>query len=528
MEIIINNVTLRLNEDESMLISKIATLLKISSSNIESYIIIKKAIDARKKNDILFVYSCRVKIKINKDFSNNKNVRKVEYVEELSIPRIISKKRPVIVGFGPSGMMLGLYLSRAGMKPIIVERGKNVEEREKDILLFKNKGIFSSKSNVCFGEGGAGTFSDGKLTTGIKDPRIRFVINEFIKHGAPKEIYYEAHPHIGSDYLKRIVKSIREEIISLGGEVRFEHTFIDYEEKEDKISSLTCIDEKGKSYSLETDDLILAIGHSARDTFCMLNRNNLKMNPKPFSIGVRIEMKQEELNKAQYGASYNNVKLKPAEYKVVEHLPNGRSVYSFCMCPGGEVVASNTEENTILVNGMSYFKRDLDNANSALLVSVKVEDYYKNSPLDGMYYQEEMERKAFNKDCPYFAPVQLVGDFLLKKKSTKIGKVIPSYKPGYYFASLDDILPDYICSSLREGIIKLKNKLHTLEEMDNVLTGVETRSSSPISIPRDADGNSSCKGIYPCGEGASYAGGIMSACIDGLRIAECINKKYNK
>jgi hypothetical protein len=260
----------------------------------------------------------------------------------------------------------------------------------------------------------------------------------------------------------------------------------------------------------------------------MLHHHQLKMNPKPFSLGVRVEMKQDDVNKAQYGNAYLNKKLKPAEYKLVAHLDNGRCVYSFCMCPGGVVVGSNTEENTILVNGMSYFKRDLENANSALLVNVNVDDYYVDSPLDGMYLQQEIERKAFNPQYPYYAPVQLVGDFLNHQISTKIGNVQPSYLPGYYFASLDDILPSFICSSLREGIKILSNKLTSLRKYDNVLTGVETRSSSPISIPRDENGYSSIKGIYPCGEGASYAGGITSACIDGLRIGECIKNKYLK
>ncbi|MDD6302739.1 MAG: hypothetical protein PUA56_05550 [Bacillales bacterium] len=527
MDLILNNVILFLDENEDRLIYKAAKQLKVNASIINNLQIIKKAVDARKKDHIIFVYSLKISLNKEYDFSWNKNVRKVDYVEEIQINKIHSKYRPIIIGFGPSGMFAGLYLARAGMNPIIYERGKCIEEREIDVEKFKSSGIFNSSSNVCFGEGGAGTFSDGKLTTGIKDKRIRFVINELIKHGAPKEISYEAHPHIGSDYLKIVVKNIRKEIISLGGEIFFNHTFLEYTSVDGKIDNVIIKDDKQRVFSVKTDDLILSIGHSARDTFKMLYNKGILINPKPFSVGVRIEMKQEELDKGQYGKEYKNPKLKRAEYKIVEHLSNGRCVYSFCMCPGGEVVASNTEENSILVNGMSYFKRDMENANSALLVSVNVDDYYKSSPLDGMYFQEELEKKAFNIDYPYFAPVQLVGDFLNNRISTHIGSVKPSYKPGFYFARLDDILPSFITNSLRDGLNHMGKRLKPLVNKDNVLTGVETRSSSPITIPRDDNGNSSVLGIYPCGEGAGYAGGIMSAAIDGLRICECIERKYN-
>ena len=526
MKFILNNLVLKLKDDENKLKNKIKDALGGYPNVSFSYKIIKKAIDARKKNDILFVYSCIVDTSIDVDLNNIKGAKEINFIEELDIPKFETKNRPVIVGFGPAGMFAGLYLARAGLKPIILERGKKVEEREEDIRLFKEKGIFSSLSNVCFGEGGAGTFSDGKLTTNVNDPRIRFIINEFISHGAKEEIYYEAHPHIGSDYLRIVVKNIREEINSLGGEVKFESRFISF--KEDSSNNLKSISYEDKSgiHEIKTEDLVLAVGHSARDTFKMLYDSNIHMIPKPFSMGVRVEMKQSEVNKAQYGKEYKNPKLKPAEYKIVTHLDNGRGVYSFCMCPGGVVVGSNTEENSIVTNGMSYFARDLENANSALLVSVKVEDYYKNSPLDGMYFQEEIEKKAFNKDHPYKAPCQLVGDFLKDIKSTKLGSVKPTYEPGIYFARLDDILPSFISSSLREGIPLLANKMNALRHYDNVLTGVETRSSSPLTIPRDDNGFSSVKGIYPCGEGAGYAGGITSAAVDGLRIAECIKKRY--
>ena len=524
MQIIVNNVILTLREDESCFRSKILKILKINEKDLVEFKLIKKAVDARKKTNIIFVCSFLVSLKKEYKF-NNPNIRNINFIEDLEIPEIKVKHRPIIVGFGPAGMFLGLYLARAKTRPIILERGKSIEDRQKDIDKFKETGIFDSDSNVCFGEGGAGTFSDGKLNTGIKDPRIRFCLNEFIKHGAPKEIYYEAHPHVGSDNLRKVVKSIREEIIALGGEVRFEHQFIDFK-KTDNIA--VKIKNNENVYELFTDDLILSIGHSARDTYKMLYDNGIFMKPKDFSMGVRIEHLQELVNYSQYGKEYKNPKLPVADYKLVVHLPNNRTLYSFCMCPGGEVVASNSENNSIVTNGMSYFKRDLDNANSALLVNVRVEDYFRNSPLDGIDFQKKYEELAFNCNYPYFAPVQRVDDFLKNSISTSLGSVTPSYKPGFYFASLENMLPDFVIESLKIGIPMLQKKFPFFKDEEAVMTGVETRSSSPIVIPRDDKGYSNISSIYPCGEGASYAGGIMSAAIDGLRIGELIKNKYLK
>lgn len=527
MEFILNNLTLHLHEDEKEIKKKIILSLKLEKNDIFSYKIIKKAVDARKKYDILIVYSCIISIDKEIDISQNKNAKLVSSFENLYVPKIKMDKRPVVVGFGPAGMFLGLYLARANTRPIILERGKCVEKRQEDVALFKEKGIFSSLSNVCFGEGGAGTFSDGKLMTNINDSRIRFILKEFIDHGAPKEIYYEAHPHIGSDYLQVVVKNIREEIISLGGEVHFESLFTNYTVCDNRVKEIEYVS-NGVTHHIETDDLILAIGHSSRDTFKVLYENKMHIEPKPFSLGVRVEMKQSEVNKAQYGKESGNKKLKAAEYKLVTHLPNGRSVYTFCMCPGGVVCASNTNEEEIVSNGMSYFARDLENANSALLVNVKVEDYYKNSPLDGMYFQEQIERRAFSKEYPYYAPIQLVGDFLNNKCSTHIGSVKPTYLPCVYFRKMDDILPPFVVESLREALPILGNKMKALKNYDNVLTGVETRSSSPITLPRDERGFSGVEGIYPCGEGAGYAGGITTAALDGIKIGECIAKRYSE
>lgn len=527
MQVIVNNVFLSLDDEEDKLEYKLAKILRIQKEEIESYKIIKKAVDARKKQNIIFVYSLLVTLKHNIDISSYKDVCVPHFIEKLDIPVIKMKHRPVVVGFGPSGMFLALYLARANTNPIVIERGKSVEERDKDILNFKTKGEFLCESNTCFGEGGAGTYSDGKLTTGIKDPRIRFCLNEFIKHGAPKNIYYEAHPHIGSDYLKSVVKNIRQEIISLGGEVLFEHKLVDLNIINNKISSVT-IEHDNKKNEIKTDDVILAIGHSARDTFKMLFERNIFMQPKPFSMGVRIEHLQSEVNKSQYGKEYKNKKLPVADYKLAVHLPNGRTLYSFCMCPGGVVVGSNTMSDSIVTNGMSFFKRDLENANSALLVNVNIEDYYKSSPLDGMYYQEKYEKLAFNKNYPYFAPMQRVDDFILNQETKNIGRVKPSYQPGVYFTNLNKLLPDFVGQSLKLGIPLLAKKYPFFKDYSATMTGIETRSSSPIKIPRNEIGETNIIGVYPCGEGASYAGGIMSAAIDGLRIGEFIKNKYNK
>lgn len=528
MEIVVSNFVLKIYETEDIIVDKLSSFLNVDKKYISSYKIVKKALDARKKNSLLYVYSLRVILNKDFDFSNNKNVKLYDAKkDEYIIPILKSDKRPIVVGLGPCGLICAYYLAKAKLNPIVIEMGKDVDARILDVENFKLGRSFNSRSNVCFGEGGAGTFSDGKLMTGIKDDRIRFILDTLITYGAPKEIGYLAHPHIGSDNLRNVVKNIRKEIIRLGGEVYFEHQFIDFETENNNVSKVFVRDLKeGTTKEFLTDDLILAIGHSSRETFKLLYDKKININPKPFSIGVRLEMLQKEVNEAQYGKNNLKYNLPPAEYRLVTHLPSGRGVYSFCMCPGGEVVASNTETNSILVNGMSYFKRDLENANSAILVSVNVEDYYKGNPLDGMYFQESIERKAFNKDYPYFAPVQRLGDFLKGQKSTYIGKVKPSYKPGYYFASLDEILPTFISSSLKEGLISLGNKLTSIKDEDNILTGVETRSSSPIHILRDKLGQSNIRGIYPCGEGASYAGGITSSMVDGLRVGEFIKNKY--
>lgn len=529
MDFILNNVYLPIDKEESELPEIACKMLKVERSYLNSFTILKKSVDSRDKKNILFVYS--LLINLNRYFNHikiNPNVRKNNLVNELKVPKVKSSKRPIVVGFGPCGMFTALILAKAGLNPIIVERGKKVEERIKDVEAFKSQGRLDKESNFCFGEGGAGTFSDGKLNTGVNDPKIRFVLNELVKFGAPEEIKIEGHPHIGSDKLIKVVRNIRNKILSLGGNFLFETKFIDFIEENGILRGIKIL-KNGNEEILECDDCILCIGHSARDTFVNLYNHHLLMRPKPFSLGVRIEHLQEDLTKTQYGSHASNPKLPIPDYKQVVHLKNGRTVYTFCMCPGGEVVGTPTSEKMVVTNGMSYYKRNLVNCNSALLVNVNVDDYFVNSPLDGIYFQEIIEKSAFNSQYPYYAPCQKVSDFLTNQVSSEFLSVKPSYKPGVYMADLNKILPPFVAESLKEGIKQIGKKLKIFKNPDAVLTGVETRSSSPISIPRDANTlSSSVTNLYPGGEGASYAGGIMSSALDGIKIALQIIEKYKE
>ena len=487
---------------------------KIKPEEVSKWYIYKKSIDARKKEDIYYNYTLDLELK------DKKKENKFEKVEEYKFPEIQvtrnSKYPPIIIGAGPAGLFAGLILVENGLKPIILERGKKVEERIKDVEDFIQNKKFNTASNIQFGEGGAGTFSDGKLNTGNSAGIYsRKVLEEFVRFGAPEEILYTAKPHIGTDNLRNIVKNIREYIISKGGQVLFNEQVTDFEIEDGKIIAVKC------SKRIETDSVILAIGHSARDTFKRLYELGVEIQPKNFAVGVRIEHLQEDINRAQYGTQ-TKLKIPTADYKLVYHAQNGRTCYTFCMCPGGQVMASNSEENSIVTNGMSNFARDGRNANSAVLVNVTVDDYYKNTPLDGMYFQEDLERKAFELGgSNYNAPAQKVGDFLENKATTEFGKVQPTYMPGVTGANLNEILPEFVSETLKEGIIELDKKLHGFADKDAILTGVETRSSSPVQITRDKNNLNSVnvQGLYPCGEGAGYAGGIMTAAIDGIKCA---------
>jgi len=436
--------------------------------------------------------------------------------------------RPVVIGSGPAGMFAGVILAQAGMKPIILERGKPVPERQKDVEMFWKLGKLNKNSNVQFGEGGAGTFSDGKLMSGIKkDIYTDKVLKEFVEAGAPEEILYLAKPHIGTDNLAIVVQNIRKKIESLGGEYRFESRFTNFEAKDDKISAIQFIKEENETNTLSCDDVILALGHSSRDTFEMLYEKGVNIEQKAFSVGARIEHKQEMINRSQYGKFAAHKALGAADYKLFCHLGNGRGAYTFCMCPGGEVVAAASEEGGVVTNGMSEFARDKENANAALLVGVEKEDFGSKHPLAGMYFQRKIEERAFELGGKsYKAPAQLVGDFLQGKSSDKKGSVNPTYSCGVIFSDISTIYPKYITETMRAAIKDFDRKLKGFACSDAVITAAETRSSSPIRIIRDENFESSVKGLYPCGEGAGYAGGIMSAAVDGIKTALKIIEKY--
>lgn len=523
----INEVALSLDYNENSLKKAAAKKLNISVSEIQTVCIYKRSVDARKKENVHFTAALDVKVRENEN-KIAKKCRQAVIVEEYQyeLPKCPKlAKRPIVIGSGPCGLFAGLILAQCGQNPIIIERGRDVDSRTKDVNLFWTGGTLDETSNVQFGEGGAGTFSDGKLNTGTKDSRIRKVLLEFAEHGAPKEILYLAKPHIGTDKLKATVKNIRQKIISLGGEYFFETKLTGIRSADGKVTAVE-LQRHGETFTLETEHLILAIGHSARDTFEMLYHNHIAMEQKPFAMGVRIEHLQELINKNQYGNFWNSPYLSAADYKLAVHLKSGRGVFTFCMCPGGSVVAAASESGRLVTNGMSEFARDKVNANSALLVGITPNDFGSDDILAGVHLQRRLEENAFKTGGEnYHAPVQRVCDFLQKQKSVSVGSVIPSYQPGYTLTDLDLCLPEYMTDSLREGIILMDRKLNGFADGDAVLTAVESRSSSPVRILRDDTMQSvSLKGLYPCGEGAGYAGGIVSAAVDGIKAAEMILK----
>jgi len=443
--------------------------------------------------------------------------------------------RPVVVGFGPCGIFAALLLAQMGFKPIVLERGKKVRERTQDTWGLWRKHILNPESNVQFGEGGAGTFSDGKLYSQIKDPRYlgRKVMNEFVKAGAPPEILIEAHPHIGTFKLVKVVENLRAQIIALGGEIRFQQRVTDVLIEEGSpgrhMRGLTVLDQStGQSYDLRTDQVVLALGHSSRDTFAMLHQRGIAMQAKPFSIGFRIEHPQSLIDHARWGRHAGHPLLGAADYKLVHHASNGRAVYSFCMCPGGTVVAATSELGHVVTNGMSQYSRNERNANAGIVVGIAPQDYPQDSAtaqaLSGIALQRALESNAYViGGGDYSAPGQLLGDFLAGKASTQLGEVEPSYQPGVTLCDLSSALPDYAVAAIREALPAFGNKIKGFDRPDAVLTGVETRTSSPLKMPRGEDFQSSnTQGLYPAGEGAGYAGGILSAGVDGIKVAEAL------
>ncbi len=514
----ISNIKVRADFSDEELFKYIYEKYKINKDEVTVSRIVKKSIDARNKSDIFYNYSVEIECK------NEDKIKGAEKVEEKSSFSIEVKRRsslcPVIVGAGPAGLFAALILAQNGIKPIVIEQGKTVDERQKDVEEFLASGKLNTLSNVQFGEGGAGTFSDGKLTSGIHNPLCKIVLKEFYNFGAPEQILYMNKPHIGTDNLINIIRNMRNKIIEMGGTFLFNEKVVDFEIIDGKVTSVVC--SSGKK--VQTDTVILAIGHSARDTFEKLYEKGLQMERKNFSVGVRIEHKQSMINESQYG-NETKLKLPPAEYKLAYHGKE-RSCYTFCMCPGGQVIASSSEENTIVTNGMSKFARDGENANSAVLVNVTPNDFEGTSPLAGIYFQKDLEEKAFKLGgSNYHAPIQRYEDFKNNKKTEYIGDIKPTYKPGVTLSNLNEILPEFVSKALVEGIDYFGKKIRGFDNPDSILTGVETRSSSPVQITRDEEKESNIKGFYPCGEGAGYAGGIMSAAVDGIKCAIAVLEK---
>ncbi|MCV4275126.1 NAD(P)/FAD-dependent oxidoreductase [Pseudomonas capsici] len=500
--------------------------LGIDSSELLDFTLFKRSYDARKKSsELFFIYTIDFQVRdeeaLLRKLANDRHVGPapdVSYKVVGNAPADL-KERPIVVGFGPCGIFAALLLAQMGFKPIILERGKEVRQRTKDTWGLWRKKILNPESNVQFGEGGAGTFSDGKLYSQIKDPKFhgRKVLHEFVKAGAPEEILYVSKPHIGTFRLTGVVENMRQQIEALGGEVRFQQRVTDLLIEDGQLQGVVL--DSGER--IESRHVILALGHSARDTFRMLHSRGVYMEAKPFSVGFRIEHPQSLIDRARLGKYAGHPKLGAADYKLVHHASNGRSVYSFCMCPGGTVVAATSEPNRVVTNGMSQYSRNERNANSGIVVGITPEDY-PGSPLAGIELQERLESHAFVMGGgTYEAPAQLVGDFIAGKASTELGSVEPSYKPGVKLMDLADALPAYAIEAIREALPAFDKQIKGFAQHDAVLTGIETRTSAPLRITRGADMQSlNVKGLYPAGEGAGYAGGILSAGVDGIRIAE--------
>ena len=520
----VDNVKTEPSAPAEALRKRVAAVLRVNAGEFTDFRILRRSVDAR--DGVQFVWSAAVAL-INEAAvlkrCKNKNVSRYTPVvytlpERVAAPDV----RPVVVGAGPAGLFCALVLAKCGAKPILLERGKPVEARKRDVETFWKTGVLDPRSNVQFGEGGAGAFSDGKLNTGTKDPRHGWILERFVEYGAHPDILIDAKPHVGTDKLYVVLQSLRRELLALGAEIRFEHPLVGIEAESGTVSALRVASPEGE-YTLPARQVVLAPGHSARDTFELLHGLGVPMEPKPFAVGVRIEHAQSAIDTAQYKEAAGHPALPPTSYKLAYHTRDGRGVFSFCVCPGGQVVAAASEEGRVVTNGMSEFARDKENINGGLLVSVTPEDFGEAGPLAGVAFQRRLEEAAYRAGGEtYAAPAQLVGDFLAGKPSNAAGSVTPSYQPGVKWGDLRECLPAFVCDALAEALPELDKKLRGFAAPDAVLTAVESRSSSPVRILRDTAYQSALRGLYPCGEGAGYAGGIMSAAADGIRVAETI------
>lgn len=537
----ITDLQLPLDHAETDLKEAVLKRLKISDAELINFTVFKRSYDARKKSAIVLIYTIDVEVKDDEALLHKiKNIQgqaKIGKTPDTSYKFVTHAKggnypRPVVIGFGPCGLFAALILAQMGFKPIVLERGKAVRERTKDTWGLWRKRELQPESNVQFGEGGAGTFSDGKLYSQVKDPKHygRKVLTEFVKAGAPEEIMYVSKPHIGTFRLVKMIEEMRANIIELGGEIRFQQKVTDFDIQDGEVRGLTINDQE----RIQADHVVLAVGHSARDTFQLVYDKGIYVEAKPFSVGFRIEHPQSIIDKARFGPNAGNKILGAADYKLVHHAKNDRSVYSFCMCPGGTVVAATSEPGRVVTNGMSQYSRNERNANSAIVVGISPEVDYPGHPLAGIDFQRKLESKAFELGGgTYNAPGQLIGDFLANRPSSELGEVVPSYKPGITLCNLADALPAFAIEAIREAIPEFDKQIKGFSLKDAILTGVETRTSSPIRIKRKDDDMQSLntKGLFPAGEGAGYAGGILSAAIDGIKVAEALalslQRKYS-